>query len=233
MDLTKSLRKVGYDLIESPIRNHKLSQLWLKKDFDRVQMYHDNISYAFRSNIVLNEITNDALSVTSVSKNEYEFNVGLTVLENILVSLGINNLNLGLEIKNGRSVSISYDNSFNKEIGIGPLENYLSSSDFLHPNESLLRNLNRNDVLVTTGILYAKNLVVEIETNFNLTSELESKLDQLADGKIAFSHSSENKLKMISDTGNHFPIAVKASRLDFDHGKFKNQKLVTDNRNFF
>ena len=34
MDLTSSLKKAGYDLIDSPIRNHKLTQLWLKKDFD-------------------------------------------------------------------------------------------------------------------------------------------------------------------------------------------------------
>jgi len=38
---------------------------------------------------------------------------------------------------------------------------------------------------------------------------------------------------MIAETGDYYPIAVKPSRLYFDHGKFKNQSLITDNRNFF
>jgi len=233
MDLTSSLRKMGYDLIESPIRNHKLNQLWLKRDFDRIQMYFDQLTYALKSDINLAVHTNDALKVDSTSKNEFNFNLGITVLEEILKSIGISNLNLSSEIKSGKSVKISYDNSITKEIELGVLEAFLSNCDFIHPNELLLKNLNRNDVIVTTGVLYAKNLIVEIETDFSITAELKLKLTEIGEGKLDFSNSTEKKLKMTSETGNFYPIAVKASRLDFDHGKFKKQNLITDSRNFF
>jgi len=233
MDLTSSLREMGYDLIESPIRNHKLNQLWLKKDFDKIQMYFDQVTYAFKSDVDLTVYTNDALKVDSASKNEFSFNLGITVLEEILKSIGIANLSLSSEIKSGKSVKISYDNSLTKEIEIGSLESFLSNCDFLHPNELLLKNLNKNDVIIITGVLYAKNLTVEIETDFSITAALKAKLTEMGEGKLDFSNSSEKNLKMTSDTGNFYPIAVKASRLDFDHGVFKNQNLITDNRNFF
>jgi hypothetical protein len=38
---------------------------------------------------------------------------------------------------------------------------------------------------------------------------------------------------MVADIKDYFPVAVKASRLDFDKGKFKGLQQVTDNRNFF
>jgi hypothetical protein len=97
----------------------------------------------------------------------------------------------------------------------------------------LFKNLNRNDVIVTTGILYAKNLLVEIETDFSITAELKAKLTEIAESKLNFNTSSEKKLIITSETGNFYPIAVKASRLDFDYGKFKKQNLITDSRNFF
>jgi hypothetical protein len=186
-----------------------------------------------KSDIILAVQTNDALKVDATSKNEYNFNIGITILEEILKSIGISNLNLSSEIKSGKSVKISYDNSITKEIEIGVLENFLINCDFLHPNELLLKNLNNNDVIITTGVLYAKNLIVEIETEFSITAELKAKLTDIAEGKLNFSNSSETKLKMTSETGNFYPIAVKASRLDFDHGKFKKQNLITDTRNFF
>jgi hypothetical protein len=233
MDLTSSLKKVGYDLIDSPVRNHKLTQLWLKKDFDKIQMYYDQLNYAFVSDVNLPVFTNDALKVTSTTKNEFNFNLGITVLDDILKSIGLSNIDLSAEIKSGKSVTISYDNSVSKEIEIGALESYLSNSDFLHPNNLLLNNLNRNDVIIVTGVLFAKNLIVEIETDTTISAELKAKLTGIADGKIDFSKSSEKKIKMTAETGDYYPIAVKANRLDFDSGKFKNHLLVTDNRNFF
>jgi hypothetical protein len=38
---------------------------------------------------------------------------------------------------------------------------------------------------------------------------------------------------MVTSAKDYFPVAVKASRLDFDKGKFKGLLQVTDNRNFF
>lgn len=233
MDLTKSLKKVGYDLIDSPIRNHKLTQLWLKKDFDSIQMYYDQLTYALQSKVILNEITNDALKVNSSTKNEFNFNLGVTILEDILKSIGLANFNLAATIKSGKTVTISYDNSITKEIEIGAMERFLSNCDFLHPNNLLLKNLNSNDIIIITGVLYAKNLIVEIETDFAITAELLASLTEAAEGKLDFSNSNNKKLKMTSETGNFYPIAVKANRLDFDHGKFKKHLLITDNRNFF
>lgn len=233
MDLTSSLKKVGYDLIDSPVRNHKLTQLWLKKDFDNIQMYYDQLNYAFVSNVNLPVYTNNALTVTSTTKNEFNFNIGITVLDDILKSIGLSNIDISAEIKSGKSVSVSYDNSVTKEIEIGALESYLYNSDFLHPNNILLNNLNKNDVIVVTGVLFAKNLIVEIDTDFNISAELKAKLTEIVDGKIDFSNSTEKKLKMTAETGDYYPIAVKANRLDFDYGKFKKHLLVTDNRNFF
>jgi hypothetical protein len=233
MDLTSSLKKAGYDLIDSPVRNHKLVQLWLKKDFDQIQMYYDQITFALKSDVALNEITNSALKVTSSTKNEFNFNLGITILDDILKSIGLANFSLSAEIKSGKTVTISYDNSVTKEIEIGALENFLFNSDFLHPNQLLLKNLNKNDVIITTGILYAKNLMVEIETDFSISAELKAKLTEIGEGKIDFSKSTERKLKMSADTGNLYPIAVKANRLDYDHGKFKKHFLITDHRNLF
>jgi hypothetical protein len=233
MNLTSILKNVGYDLIYSPIRNHKLTQLWLKKDSDKIQMYYDQLTYAFVSNVNLPIYTNNALKVTSSTKNEFNFNIGITVLDDILKSLGLSNIDISAEIKSGKSVTISYDNSITKEIEIGALESYLSDFDFLHPNNLLLSNLNKNDVIIVTGVLFAKNLIAEIDTDFNISAELKAKLTEITEGKIDFSKSTERKIKMTTETGDYYPIAVKANRLDFDHGKFKKHFLITDNRNFF
>ena len=147
--------------------------------------------------------------------------------------MGLANLNLSAEIKSGKKVSISYDNSITKEIQLGQLEQYLSNYDFLHPNILLYNNLNKNDVIIVTGVLYAKNLKVEIETDLEISAEVKAKLTDLAEGKIDFSSSSTKKLVMTAETGDHYPIAVKASRLNFNKGIFKNHKMITDNRDMF
>lgn len=233
MNLTKTLRNSGYDLIEGPVRNHKLLQLWLKRPFNNVQLYYAHINHAFLSEVGLNEVENSALNVNSTTKDEYGFNIGISMLEEILNSLGLGNFELSAEIKSGKKVTISYDNSITKEIPIGEIQSYLASSDFKHPNKTLLKNANRRNILVISGAILAKNLVVEIETDFSVDNNLVASLNELADGKLDFSMNSENKLKMVSSGGNYFPVAVKADRIDFDKGHFDNTNLVTDNRRFF
>lgn len=233
MNLTKSLRKQGYDLIDGPVRNHNLLQLWLKKSFNDVQLYYSHIDHAFTSDVKFNEIENTALNIDSTTKNKYGFNIGITLVEEILKSLGLGMFELSTEVSSGKMITISYDNSITKEVPIGEVQSYLSSADFKHPNRPLLNNANRDNILIITGVLYAKNLVVEIETDFNLDSNLMTKLDTIADGKIDFSMENKNMIKMISSGNNFFPIAVKADRIDFDKGHFSNTNLVTDNRNFF
>ena len=233
MKLTKYLRKQGYDLIDGPVRNHKELQLWLKTPGDVVELYHDKIAYAFKSKIKLKSIKNDALNVNSSKKNEYGFNVGMTILGENLKSMGMGNLDLSSSLKGGKKVSISYDNSICKEVPIGGIQNYLASSDFTHPNPTLLKNANQDRILVVSGVLYAKNLVVDIETDFNLDTALETELNKVGNGKLDFSIKGSQKLKMVSKGNTYFPIAVKANRIDYDKGIFVNTKLVTDNRKFF
>lgn len=233
MNLTKTLRESGYDLIEGPIRNHKLLQIWKKLFLDEAELYYTNISHAFVSQVNLNIVESQALNIDSSVKDEYNFNIGISMLEEILDSLGMGTFELSSEIKSGKKVSISYENSVTREVPIGELHNYLSDCDFAHPNKNLIRFANRKKLLVVTGVLLAKNLVVEIETDFNLSSDLMVKLNGLSDGKMDFSFNQESTLKMTSTGTNYFPVAVKANKIDFDKGHFDNTKLVTDSSSIF
>lgn len=233
MNLTKTLRDLGYDLIEGPVRNHKPLQLWLKRTFDQPELYYESIEHAFVSNVELEEITTNALTVNSSTKNDYNFNIGITLLEDILKSLGLGAFNISSKIESGYRVTISYDNSITKEYAIGNIIDYLSSADFVHPNPILLKNANRNNILLITGAIFAKNLIVEIETDFTLDSELLVKLNSAGQGNLDFSKTGQNLLKMTSTANMHFPVAVKANKIDFDRGVFSDLSLVGDNRNFF
>lgn len=233
MKLTKFLGDQGYDLIEGPLRSHKPLQLWLKKPFDEAQLYYANISHAFKSDVELIEIENPALSVDYTKKDDYGFNIGITLLEEILKTLGLGTFEISAKIKSGKTVTISYENSVTKEYALGNLEEYLFSADFLHPNPSLLKNANRNYLLLITGTVFAKNLVVDIETDFALDAGLIASLNAVAEGKLDFTISNQSKLKMTSNMGIYFPIAVQASKIDFDRSRFKKLILATDNLNIF
>ncbi|UOK41703.1 MULTISPECIES: hypothetical protein [Flavobacterium] len=233
MKLTKYIRDAGYDLIEGPVRNHKPLQLWLKTTFDEAELYYGEINHAFNSSVQLTITEDLALSIDITKSDEYGFNIGVSLLEEILNSLGLGNFELSAKVKSGKKVTISYDNSVTKIIPLGEITNYLSTADFRHPNPVLLKNANRNNILVITGVVFAQNLVVEIETDFNIDANLVATLNQAAGGKLEFAANSQQKLKMVSSGTNFFPIAIKANRIDFDKGVFKGLTLVTDNRNFF
>ncbi|MFH7017011.1 hypothetical protein [Flavobacterium sp. FlaQc-47] len=233
MKLTKFLSEQGYDIIEGPVRNHKPLQLWLKKPFDEAQLYYASIEHAFTSNVALTEIENPALSINSTQKDDYGFNIGITLLQEILKTLGLGTFEIANTIKSGKTVTISYDNSVTKEYTIGNIEDYLFSADFLHPNPSLLKNANRNYILIVTGTVFAKNLIVDIETDFTLDNNLIAGLNEVASGKLDFTMGNQNKLRMVSNAEIHFPIAVKASRIDFDRSRFQKLILVTDTNNIF
>lgn len=228
MSLTQYLRDQSYDLIDGPVRTHKNLQLWLKKPGNGVQLYFSNISHAFTSDVALTEVENPALSVNASHKNDYGFNIGITLVENILKSFGLGNFELSSQIKSGKKVTVSYDGSYTRECPVGEIDNYLATADFRHPNPSLLKNANRNNILVINGTVYARNLVVDIETDFSLDAELVAQLNNIANGDLEFTSSSEKKLKMVSSGNTPFPVAVQANRIDFDKSKFKTLKLVTD-----
>lgn len=233
MKLTRFLRDQGYDLIEGPVRNHKPLQLWVKQIFKEAELYYNNVNQAFTSPIALEEIENPNLSIDSTKKDEYGFNIGITLLDEILKSIGLGTLEMSSKITSGKTVTISYDNSITREYAIGNLENYFAAADFIHANPALLKNANQNNILIITGVVFAKNLVVNIVTESSIDAGLIANLKAAADGKIDFSHDGNNALKMVSGGNTLFPIAIKASRIDFDKSVFQKLKLVTDDRNFF
>ncbi len=233
MKLIKLLQEQGYDLIGGPIRNHKPLQLWVKKTFDEIELYYASIYHAFKSEVVLEEIENTSLIVNSSHQDNFGFNIGITLAENILKSIGLGVIDLSGKIKSGKTVSISYDDSHTREVTIGNLENYLSSADFIHVNPLLLQNANRNNIVIVTGIVFAKKLVVNIETDYLLGSDFVNRLNMFADGRLEFTVNGKNKLRMVTSGNSYFSIAVKASRIDFEEKKFKKLTLITDNRNWF
>lgn len=132
MKFSNYLKNEGYDLIEGPVRNHKLLQLWLKQGFNEAEIYYDHISHAFISPVPLQEMENTALNVNSTEKDSYGFNLGITLLSGLLKSLGLGVFDLSAKIKSGKTVTISYDNSITKEVAIGEIGEYLSNMDFNH-----------------------------------------------------------------------------------------------------
>lgn len=233
MRLTAYLRRQGYDLIEGPVRNHKLLQLWLKRSFDEIQPYYAHLDHAFSSPVTLSEEVDASMQVNAGHKDDYPFHLGLSVLDELLKSLGLGGFQLSATIKAGKKLTISYDHAQTKIVAIGAIESYLSQADFLHPNPILLRNANRNNILIINGIVAAKHLNVDIETDTTIDASLVSSLHDAVEGKLDFSKVSDQTLRMHAESDHFFPIAVKANRLRFNRGVFNGFSLVSDNRNWF
>lgn len=234
MNITKTLKNAGFDMIQSPVRNQKILQIWEKRNFmDGAQLYYTEIGHAFKSPVQLTFNEDPALSIDSNSFDEFGFNIGVSVLDDILESIGLGNFDLLAQIKNGKTVKISYDNSFSQVVPTGDLINYFSSADFIHPNPVLLRAANKNNLLVISGIVYAKSLIIEIESDNSFEADLDMKINMVADGKLIANRQAQNKIRMVSENINPFPVAVKANRIDFDRGIFNGLKLITDTNNLF
>jgi hypothetical protein len=230
MNLAKLLKDQGYDLIEGPVRDHKLLQLWLKKDLDKAELYYSHISDAFDCEEVLNEIVNDALKINSTDTDEYKFNIGITILEDLLKALGLGNLGLTAKITSGKKVTISYGQSQTHEVAIGEIEDFLSEADFKHPNPTLLKNINRNDLLIISGIVCAKDLIVNIETDLAIDAGLILSLKEVGEGKVDFTSNNHDLIEMKSEGNSFFPVALKANRIIYNKSKFTGLRLLTDHR---
>lgn len=87
--------------------------------------------------------------------------------------------------------------------------------------------------MVITGLLRAKVIQIEIESDRNLYTELEAKLTKHFESNMEVSRASNNKLVMKTTQARDYPIAVKASHINFDEGQFVNTLLYTDNRHLF
>ena len=230
--LQAHLQNAGYDLIDGPIRNHKPLQLWLKDGFNQAELYYESILHAFASPVKLKTTKDPALAVDDKYKNDYAFQIGLTVVQEMLQSMGMQPIELSAAFQSGKKVSVSFKNTMTEMLPIGLLTDFFSQADFLHPNPILLRHANKNKLLLITGVVTAEQLVVEMDMDLKLNSKLLAGLKKSNKGKIEFSTSRNNTLKMVAGAAR-FPIAIKASRLDFDKGRFAGLSLVTDGRDLF
>ena len=232
MNLTTRLRKQGYDLIQGPVRNHGLLQLWLKRPLDEADLYYTHIDHALESPVKLGKRRTKALNINHTVQNNYRFHIGLSVLNGLRNALGVAGEfepNVGLQ--SGKRVGLSYDQVTSTEVAIGDVQNYLMDADFLHPNKRLLKNANRNNLLLITGKLVAKSIHVEIESEKQIDSAAKTEFSKLFNGKFELERISENKLVMSANDIGSFPIAVKVHRIDFDGGQFVNTTLLSDRRN--
>lgn len=230
--LQAHLQNAGYDLIDGPIRNHKPLQLWLKDGFNQAELYYESIQHAFASPVKLKTSKDPALAVDDKYKNDYAFQIGLTVVQEMLQSIGMQPIELSAAFQSGKKVSVSFKNTMTEMLPIGLLTDFFSQADFLHPNPILLRHANKNKLLLITGVVTAEQLVVEMDMDLKLNSKLLTGLKKSSKGKMDFSTSRNNTLKMVAGAAR-FPIAIKASRLDFDKGRFAGLSLVTDGKDLF
>jgi hypothetical protein len=136
-------------------------------------------------------------------------------------------------IQTGRKVSIKYKDAYTASVTIGQLTSYLSESSIEEVSENFMHHLNSNQVLLITGVVFAKQLVMDVSTDRDIDVSWVAKLQAAKDPKLSFSLENKRQLKMTTSGTKEFPVAIKASRLDFDQRKFKGMRLVTDNRNFF
>ncbi|MFT5054180.1 MAG: hypothetical protein ACI9FU_002493 [Granulosicoccus sp.] len=233
MNLKTTLRQAGYDLIEAPIRNHKPLQLWLKKPSRPIELYYEHLSHALDSNLPLGIEEDAGLSVDYSKSQSYKFNIGITVLEQLLTSMGLGNLSFGLKLNGGKKVSISYNSSKTLTVPTGPLSDYMADSDFRHANPEFLRNANHDNIHVISGVLMAKDIMAEIETTSDIDANVAVEFAEMVDGKLDFTLANEKKLVIKSEGNALFPVAVKANRLDWDKGEYDKMTLITGNRFFF
>ena len=87
MNLTKTLRRQNYDLIEGIVRNHAPLQLWGKRPLNEVEIEYEKLEHAFKSDVVLTEIKSPVLDINYSKKNEFKFNIGLTILDKLFKSM--------------------------------------------------------------------------------------------------------------------------------------------------
>lgn len=233
MSLKKTLQKQNYDLIQGPIRDEGLLQIWKKKDLESIHLYERSIDKAFEQEFTGEPFENKALSITSSEKQEFDFTAGIGFINNALVQFNIANANLETHFKSGKNVTVSYDNSFTKEVTELDIEKYLTKVDTSNLIHSMLTELNRNHLFVISGVVFAKNLDFVINSNHNIDAEIEAQLNKIGQGKINFQKTGDQQISMKSTTNEVFPIAVKAYRMHFVKSKFKKLELVTDNRNLF
>lgn len=230
MNLTKLLRAQGFDLIDGVDRSQKLLQLWRIRGNDSLQPFSNHINDIFESDYSLNSNpdSSPALQINSTKYDSFAFNIGISVLDDVLKSLTLGQINFNSSNIKGKRVNISYDQAATTRVPISDIEKYLNMADLRNPYSSILKDMNRNNLIVITGLISAKKIIAEIETLTNVTDELNMGINNAVDGNLKFEKISENKIRMESMSDQPFPVAVEAYRIDFDKGEFSKTTRVTD-----
>lgn len=231
-NLQKHLADAGYDLIDGPIRNHKPLQIWLKQAFDPAELYYEHVLHAFKSKVKLPLEKDPSLIIDETIQSQYSFNIGLTLVKEIFQSMGLPPIELEALFQSGKKISISYKNALSELVPIGKLIEFFGAADFLHPNPVLLRNANRNHLLIITGIVSAEQLVVEFDADSKLTNKQLLAIAKATNQKLDITVAKNKKTRMTAGMGR-LPVAVKAGRIDFDKGQFKGMQLISDARDLF
>ncbi len=226
MNLTRLLRKDGFDLIDGSDRSHKLLQVWKVKTTDSLHLYAKHIDKIFdgRTNLNANPEPSFALPIDSSRVDTYNFNIGVTVLNPLLKALKLGELGLNSKVAKERRVNISFDQTDSLLIEPQEIDSYILNADIRE--EHYLKDLNRNNFIVITGLMRARKMIVEIESVTESASELNAEINDVG-GNTHFNLSGDRKIRMEHE-GEPFPIAVKAHRIDFDKGQFVKTVLVTD-----
>ena len=232
-DLAKILENQGYDLMIGSVRGQGVLQIWRKRFNNSIESWYDNIGDAFIGDIKSLPIsTADAVNVNANSKQELQFYIGLTALDQILEKGNLGKLELGTKVSKGSSLTITYSGAFTEEVETSKAAIFLSG-DFKHPNSILFNDLVKDNLILITGVLYAKNLSAVLEDSHITEIGLEANVKTLTDGKVKLEQKGESKIELTAELGQKFPIAVKYHRIVYKKGKFKDLRLMSDTKNWF
>ena len=231
MSLERKLREANYELIDNPIRNKRELQLWVNKLMDKPTLYCEHINDIFRNSMELTPLHSPGLSINSSDVKTHQFTTGISLVKNVLDKMNLGKGDIDSIIKTGRSVQISYDKSEVPEYPKYMLEKYIIESEFDRNNHLLKEDLNRDNILLISGMVYAKNFSAKIETNFDITTTIEADLKQILNSKVEVGVTDKNILMIKAEDEERIPIAVQIFKLRFKRGEFKGMRLITDKLN--
>lgn len=232
MTLEDTLQKQSYDLIQGPVRDQELLQIWRKPKLDTISIYGSLVK-VFKKEFQATAKINHALNLDSSIKTVFDFNAGIKFLEDALAQFNIPNANIGNKIKGGKTITISYDNSFSQEYELVDLIYYFTEIDVHGLAVPIKKDLNNNNFIVITGLVFAKNLKMVIDTNSNIEANLETELSNIGNGNLKAQRTADNQISMNVSSDQNLPIAIKAFRIKYEKDNYKDLICVTDNRDFF
>jgi hypothetical protein len=233
-DLTKKLREAGWDYLGGATREQRLLQVWKKRMGDEIQLEFSSIQDAFENNAISLPINKtDALNITSNASKKYDFLAGVDILDDLLEKSNLGKLKIGTKISYGKTINISYEGAFTENIDLGKLNQYFSEAKLLFNNKPFLKDLNRDNFIIITSVLYANNLRAVIETKANNSTELDTVITGIVGGEIKINKDSDSKLTITAPTGRALPIALKYHKIKYDDGVFDDTVQVSDSKDYF